>query len=445
MLKKARLLGLGILSPLIALAITACPFGDIDAIIINFGPGGPVVTGTFTFTASPPIADSNVVVYKWNFGDGTMAEGKVVVHHYPGGGRYTVELIVLTTSPSGNNPAQYVFTKTIDVLGILAFTDEDSFGDDAIFIVNSDGTGLSQVTDSATLGVTDLDEHDINSFGQIVYACENLPVSPLGGDDDQLCVINADGTGDKVITGDPERAGGPRINDLGQIVYVCEDSGGNDQICKINFDGTGHKRLTSGGFNTDPEINNLGQVAYICEDSFATPQICVINFSGTGKTQLTNNINGFIDAEINDLGMIAFECLDNLGDDEICRINFTGGQTNRLTDSDCCTDFFNPEVNQFGKIAFKCDFFGPPPPPSAGSDPFQACVIRSDGSGFTVAPDTGDILFSILDIEYSGTLIASVCGNNTIFEVELCVFDDQGTSFARIVSGLLDLEDISFR
>ena len=405
----------------------------------------PVVTGTFTFTANPPVSSNNVIVYKWNFGDGTMAEGKVVTHHYPGGGRYVVELIVLTTSPSGANPAQFVFTKIIDILGILAFTDEDSFGDDAIYVVNSDGTGLSQVTDSATLGITDLDEHDINSFGQIVYACENLPTPPLGGDDDQLCVINADGTGDKVITGDPERASDPKINVQGQIIYICEDSGGADQICRINFDGTNYKRLTSGGFNTDPEINNLGQIAYICEDSFATPQICVMNFNGTGKAQLTSNADGFVDAEINDLGLISFSCLDSLFDEEICRIAFNGGSVAQLTDSDCCTDFFNPEMNQFGKIAFNCDFFGVPPPPSAGSDPEQACVIRTDGSGFTVTPDTGNFNYSIFDIEYSGTLIASVCGNNILFEVELCVFDDQATSFASIVTGLLDLEDISFR
>lgn len=291
--KKARLLGLALLAPVVILAMGACGLAGLDVIVINFGPGGPVVTGTFTFTANPPVSSNNVVVYKWNFGDGTMAEGKVVVHHYPGGGRYTVELIVLTTSPSGNNPAQFVFTKTIDILGIMAFTDEDSFGDDAIFVVNSDGTGLMQVTDSATLGITDIDEHDINSFGQIVYACENLPVPPLGGDDDQLCVINADGTGDKVITGDPERAGHPKINDLGQIVYECEDSAGFDQVCKINFDGTGQKRLTSGGpldlINDDPEINNSGQIAYNCEDESLNFQICVINFNQTGKQKLTNN------------------------------------------------------------------------------------------------------------------------------------------------------------
>lgn len=441
MKKSCRgILSCGVL--LLAIGLAGCgALPGLEAILIDFGLG-PYVTNTFTFSAGAIAIDPNgVVTFKWNFGDGSMAQGQVVSYSYKAGGTYTVTLTVVTTDSSGNQRHLNFFT-TVSVISQIAFIEEDSFGDDQVYIINADGTGLFQVTQTADLGVTDSDELDMNGFGQIVYSCE-LPSPPPGADDDQICAVNADGTDNRVLTSRPHRADNPDINDLGHIVYICEDGAGDPHLCTVDINGGSRKILTSGVAEFDAEINNLGQIAYTCIDpSFFTPQVCVIDFDGSDQNQLTNNSIGFFDVEINDLGVVTFECLDSGFDLEICSIDYNGGSVSQITDSDCCTDFYNPEMNQFGKVAFGCDFFGVPPPPSAGSAPFQRCVINSDGSGFRVTPDN---VFDTDDHEYSGDKIASYCSDDFFFTVDLCVYNDSATFFNKLIDDTIDLEDIAIR
>ncbi len=72
----------------------------------------------------------------------------------------------------------------------------------------------------------------------------------------------------------------------GQIAYVCDD--GEDEICVINADGTGFAQLTNNSTADDtPSLNDAGQIAYECNDG--DEEICVINFDGTSFAQLTSN------------------------------------------------------------------------------------------------------------------------------------------------------------
>jgi PKD repeat protein len=422
----------------------------LDVILIDFGLG-PYVTNTFSFSAGSIAVDENgVLAYKWLFGDGSMAQGKVVTHSYPAGGVYTITLTIVTTNGIGEQVHLNFFT-TITVISQIAFIDEDSFGEDTIYIINADGTGLATVAAEFDLPLSDMDEGlDMNAFGQIVYDC-TLAAPPAGADTDQLCVVNADGTGNKILTSDPNEAEDARINDLGQIVYECEDGSGTNHVCVVNYDGTGRKRLTfsSQGFEaTDAEINNLGQIAFDCE-YFASPapgvdddQMCGVNSDGTNVHRITSDPNGVFDAEINDLGQVGFECEDLTFDLEICVVNFNGGAVTQLTDGDCCTDFFDVEMNQTGKVAFQCELFGAAPLPSPGASPFQKCVVSTSGSSITVTPDNA---FIMGPHEYSGNKIVAACSNDFFFTEDLCVFNDSGTSFLKLVDDLVDLEDFAIR
>jgi len=422
---------------LLAIGISACGLSGVGGILILSGTGT-----TVTFSAKGiPINPNEIITFKWLFGDGSMAQGVVVTHRYPGGGTYDVTLVVVSTSPGGQEVHKY-FYKTITVQSQIVFIEEDpNTNEDELFVIDSDGLNLVQITPTVELDVVDMDEVDMNVFGQIVYSCE-LPAPPPGADDDQICAINIDGTENRVLTSRPHRSDNPRINDLGQVVYICEDASTDPHICTVDLDGNNQKRITSGIAEFDPEINNLGQIAYNCIDSFLFEQICAINFNGSGQRQLTNDSFDVFDPEINDLSRIAFVCPDAGFDAEICQIDFNGSRLTQLTDSDCCTDFFDPEMNQFGNIAFACDFLGPPPPPSPGSSPLQKCVINTDGSGFRVTPDN---VYLIDSHEYSGTNIVAACSQDFFATVDLCLFDDKAMSFTVLFANLIDLEDFAIR
>ncbi|OGV64001.1 MAG: hypothetical protein A3K19_04340 [Lentisphaerae bacterium RIFOXYB12_FULL_65_16] len=62
-----------------------------DVRLPGIGHGDEVV-----FDATPSTATKgNIAAYRWDFGDGTQAEGKTVRHAYPKGGRYTATLTVV--------------------------------------------------------------------------------------------------------------------------------------------------------------------------------------------------------------------------------------------------------------------------------------------------------------------------------------------------------------
>ena len=62
-------------------------------LLFIYSPEEPSVNQIITFDASSSYSldpDAVIISYKWNFGDGTMGEDKVMNHSYSSAGDYTV-------------------------------------------------------------------------------------------------------------------------------------------------------------------------------------------------------------------------------------------------------------------------------------------------------------------------------------------------------------------
>lgn len=132
-----------------------------------------------------------------------------------------------------------------------------------IFVINYDGTGLTQVTT------------DIGGAPSISDDGTKIAFSHDG----DIFVVNADGTGIEQLTtlGDVHY---PSISgDGNRIVFI---SGG--EVFVVNFDGTGLSQITNTGAGAFPSISDDGEVIAFSHDG----EIFVVNADGTGLTQVTS-------------------------------------------------------------------------------------------------------------------------------------------------------------
>jgi len=88
----------------------------------TYSPENPIVNQTITFNASPSYdPDGFITNYKWDFGDGTNATGKIVTHSYSAKGAYKVTLTVTDNNGTKDTATQNI---SVDITGLLF---EDTF------------------------------------------------------------------------------------------------------------------------------------------------------------------------------------------------------------------------------------------------------------------------------------------------------------------------------
>jgi len=90
---NAYLLKEGYARPLVILPSEFIPYASFI-----YSPQEPPVNQIITFDTSSSYSldpDAVIISYKWNFGDGTMGEDKVINHSYSSAGDYTVTLTVV--------------------------------------------------------------------------------------------------------------------------------------------------------------------------------------------------------------------------------------------------------------------------------------------------------------------------------------------------------------
>jgi Tol biopolymer transport system component len=89
--------------------------------------------------------------------------------------------------------------------------------------------------------------------GKIVFACYINQI-------DQICIMNADGTGRKQLTNFPATAFYPSLSPDGQIVYFSSNQSGNFEIYSIDINGNGLQQLTNKiGSLYAPELSPDGE------------------------------------------------------------------------------------------------------------------------------------------------------------------------------------------
>jgi TolB protein len=91
-----------------------------------------------------------------------------------------------------------------------------------------------------------------SSGGKIVFACYINQI-------DQICIMNADGSGRRQLTSLPSTAFYPSLSPDGRTVYFSSNQSGTFEIYSIDINGNGLKRLTSGiGALYAPELSPDG-------------------------------------------------------------------------------------------------------------------------------------------------------------------------------------------
>ncbi|HTQ57522.1 MAG TPA: hypothetical protein VMI94_23795 [Bryobacteraceae bacterium] len=238
--------------------------------------------------------------------------------------RPQMTVIQLTSNPNCNGSGQYypsisgngqkiAFTSWCD---LLPGGNPDLNAE--LYIMNSDGTGLTQLTFSTGPGA---DEPAISYNGQKVVFCSNSDLVPGQNADgnSEIFIINADGSGLRQLTfstgGDPQNFGGnthPRLDPSGQHIAFSSDrdliagrnSDANHELFVINIDGSGLRQLTNttGGYGVFATggLDSTGTKVIFDSDRDMVPgsntdgnyELFMMNVNGAGLVQLTNTTGG---------------------------------------------------------------------------------------------------------------------------------------------------------
>lgn len=344
----------------------------------------------------------------------------------------------------------------------IVFSASDESGRYDVFVLNSDGTGLMQLTNATSTNKSP----SISSDGRKIAFISSSE------DTSELFVINSDGTGLTSPLFTAESIGQPSISADGSKIAFSAYVNGYDQLFVINSDGTG---LTSTQYtvNWPPSMSADGS-----RIAFSAGQLFLINSDGT-ETKLISSSSRFkpsisgdgskiahfdswkllvsvnMDGVLSDLdpgdglifpynatrwstpikiaskimgafsmsadgGKIAFAAEEG-GNTDIFVINSDGTGRKRLTINPYSDD--SPSISADGdKIAFTSTLNGD----------YEICVINSDGTNLTQITSGGKNLWS--HISGDGTRIVFLSRVSSDFEYGLFVASSNGTELNQITN-----------
>jgi TolB protein len=188
--------------------------------------------------------------------------------------------IAMGLTPTTNPPET---TATQEVLGVttgqIVFgTNRD--GNDEIYIMNGDGSGLVNLTDNP--------------------ASDNAPVwSPDGTQlvfesnrdgNLELYIMNADGSGQTNLTNNPTEDLQPAWSHDGMQIVFSSDRDGNHEIYMVNADGSNPTRLTDNpAFDELPDWSPDGTQIAFTTDRDSNIEVYVMQADGSAPTNLSNS------------------------------------------------------------------------------------------------------------------------------------------------------------
>jgi len=172
--------------------------------------------------------------------------------------------------------------------GKIGFVSKQNGPDEDIWVVNPDGTGATDVSNNTA---RDVDPAFSPDGSKIAFA------RFITGRNFDLFVMNADGTGERQITSTTASERMPSWAPDGKhLVYRRNILGGKFDIWTINLGptgpGTGAKRLLTNPANDyDPDWSPKGDQIVFVSDRFGAPnsEIMIASSDGTNLRRLTNN------------------------------------------------------------------------------------------------------------------------------------------------------------
>jgi Tol biopolymer transport system component len=119
-------------------------------------------------------------------------------------------------------------------------------------------------------------------FGKIVFTCFVKQI-------DQICLMNADGSGRKQLTDHQATAFYPSLSPDGQTIYFASRNNGGFEIYSINLKGKGQRRLTRGiGALYAPELSPNGERIIFTNNTGGSQKIWIMRSDGKNAHALTN-------------------------------------------------------------------------------------------------------------------------------------------------------------
>lgn len=253
------------------------------------------------------------------------------------------DLGVYTKSPSIKSVGFHCISDDGSKVAFIAYLDYYSSSDEfteldynsaEIFVINSDGSNLKQITNSTAQGILPKLGCSISGDGSkiVFYGWKdyNSP-NPQSG----IFTINSDGSELKQLT-NLTSYGRPSISDDGSKVAFFTKSNGATDLFVVNSDGTGLKQLTSNTLDVSSfQISGDGSKIVFLQYPSMSPDesdLFVVNSDGTELKQLTSGSSCEVSPSISDDGSkIAFvSILDYV--DELFVINSDGSGLQQLTD-----------------------------------------------------------------------------------------------------------------
>jgi Tol biopolymer transport system component len=209
-----------------------------------------------------------------------------------------------------------------------------------------------------------------SSSGKIVFACYVNQI-------DQICIMNADGSGRRQLTDFPSTAFYPSLSPDGQTVYFSSNQSGTFEIYSIDINGNNLQRLTNGiGSLYAPELSPDGQRIIFASNGNG---LWVMNPDGSNPRAIT--FKDDIDPTWSpDGSMIAFAS-NRSGQRQLYVANANGKNVEQVTDLNNMggRSSWSPDGT---KLAF---YRGP----SGDRDIY---IINIDGSGMQRLTNGGDNL-----------------------------------------------------
>ena len=324
---------------------------------------------------SAPVRVTNANLFderpSWS-SDGTQ----LAFQRDPGGAGSNSEIFVMNADGSGqmnitNNPAfdAYAAWQWIPVVQsqskAIAFATNRDGGSLEIYTMNSDGSGLTRLTNNSA--------HDWWPAWSPDGAKIAFTTQRNGNDD--IYVMNADGSAQTRLTTSQADDSRPAWSPDGAKIAFKSTRDGNTEIYVMNADGSGQTRLT-----TDPSIDfepswspDGSKIAFVSNRD-GDNEIYVMNPDGSGPTQITDNANDDLEPAWSPDGLkIAFASNRHGGLHAIYIMNADGSAPVRVTNANLFDE--RPSWSSDGtQLAFQRD------PGGAGSNS-EIFVMNADGSG----------------------------------------------------------------
>ena len=276
----------------------------------------PTPTHTPTITPTPDLEATAVAAAQ------TAIAQALQRIHQPGATPSPISARVLTPPPTPvPTPTPTPTQGPPSISGLIAFHSNRD-GNNEIYVVNVDGTGINRLTTTSNQNVSP----SLSPDGKRVLFVSNR------GENDDIYAINTDGFGVSRLTDNPARDSDPTFSPDGRRVAFVSDRDGNDEIYVMNADGSEEKRLTyDSAKDSAPTWSPDGRRIAYQSDRNRYLNIYVIDADGTNAVRLTNTLSEDFAPNWSPVGQRIAFVSNRDGDYEIYVMNADGSDVTPLT------------------------------------------------------------------------------------------------------------------